>query len=199
MADIFEQLRDKLDQIATGYPATRSGVELRILKQLFTPEEAELFLALSPIPEKPQQVAKRLGRGSDEIKEKLEEMARKGLLFRLRRGDFLAYAMVPFVIGLMEFQVGRVTPAFARDLTTYFINGLGKSFQRYSTPVMRTIPIHREVAAAWPVAPYDDLEEIFKGQQTIAVADCICRTLGEHTGKSCGKPLEACFLFGAHG
>ena len=79
MGDIFEQLRDKLDELATGYPATRSGVELRLLKQLFTSEEASLFLALSPIPEKPEQVAKRLGRDSDEIKEKLEGMARKGL------------------------------------------------------------------------------------------------------------------------
>ncbi len=32
MDDIFVQLRDKLDDMATGYPATRSGVDLRILR-----------------------------------------------------------------------------------------------------------------------------------------------------------------------
>ena len=55
MIDIFVRLREKLDDMATGYPATRSGIELRLLKQLFTPFEAEMFLALGPIPEKPSK------------------------------------------------------------------------------------------------------------------------------------------------
>ncbi len=198
MKDIFERLREKLDEIATGYPATRSGVEIRLLKQMFTQREAELFLVLSPVPEKPEHVAGRLGQDLEIIALQLEEMAGKGLLFRIRRGDFLAYSIMPFVIGIMEFQLKRVTPEFSRDLTTYFINGLGKTFQGHKTPVMRTIPINRDVVAKWPVAPYDDVMQIFSAQKTIAVAHCICRMVGVELGNSCGKPLEACFIFGAH-
>jgi len=49
MKDIYEKLRERLDDLATGYPATENGVEIRILKRLFTEEEAEFFLQLSPL------------------------------------------------------------------------------------------------------------------------------------------------------
>ena len=48
MENIYEKLRAKLDDLATGYPATESKVEIRLLQRLFTEEEAELYLHLSP-------------------------------------------------------------------------------------------------------------------------------------------------------
>ena len=46
MSDTYERLRQRLDDLATGYPATKTGVEIKILKKLFTIEDAELFLGL---------------------------------------------------------------------------------------------------------------------------------------------------------
>ena len=85
MKGIYEKLRERLDDLATGYPATESGVELRILKRLFTEEEAEFFLQLSPLPETPEDVAKRLSKESNKTAALMERMAKKGLLFRLGR------------------------------------------------------------------------------------------------------------------
>ncbi len=48
MSDTYEQLRQRLDDLATGYPATESKIEIRLLERLFTEEEAELYLQLSP-------------------------------------------------------------------------------------------------------------------------------------------------------
>ena len=42
--DIYKQLADHLDQLPGGYPPTESGVELRILRRLFTPQQAELVI-----------------------------------------------------------------------------------------------------------------------------------------------------------
>jgi len=53
--DIFRKLARHLDRLPGGYPATKSGVELRILKRLFTPEEAELALKLNLIAEEPRR------------------------------------------------------------------------------------------------------------------------------------------------
>jgi len=39
MENIYEKLRARLDDLATGYPATESKVEIRLLKRLFTEEE----------------------------------------------------------------------------------------------------------------------------------------------------------------
>jgi NAD-dependent dihydropyrimidine dehydrogenase PreA subunit len=63
---------------------------------------------------------------------------------------------------------------------------------------MRTIPINREVAANWPVAPYEDVLEILDNQKVIAIAPCICRKSAKLAGKGCDRPLEACFMFGSH-
>jgi len=38
----YRKLQQRLDTLPIGFPATKSGVELRILKALFTSKEAEL-------------------------------------------------------------------------------------------------------------------------------------------------------------
>ena len=40
--EIYKELACHLDKMPIGYPTTDSGVELRILKRLFTPEHAEI-------------------------------------------------------------------------------------------------------------------------------------------------------------
>ena len=65
MESIYEKLRANLDDLATGYPATESKVEIRLLQRLFTEEEAELYLQLPPFLENPSDVAKRLKHASN--------------------------------------------------------------------------------------------------------------------------------------
>ncbi len=40
-SDVYRELQQHLDKLPIGFPATETGVEIRILKQLFTPEEAK--------------------------------------------------------------------------------------------------------------------------------------------------------------
>ena len=49
--DVYRRLQKHLDELPIGFPATESGVELRILRTLFTPEEAEVALGLNALPE----------------------------------------------------------------------------------------------------------------------------------------------------
>ncbi len=49
------------------------------------------------------------------------------------------------------------------------------------------------------VASYDDAVEILKGKARIVIADCICRKSAEIVDNGCGKPMEACFMFGSMG
>ena len=43
MKDIYERLRERLDMFPQGFPATESRVELKILRELFSPEEAQVM------------------------------------------------------------------------------------------------------------------------------------------------------------
>ncbi len=199
MKKIYEQLRDRLDDLSIGYPATRSGVEIGILQRLFSEEEAEFFLKLSPLPEAPDQVAARLGRDGKKTAELMESMAAKGLLFRLRKGETIGYSAVPFLVGILEHQVNRLHPELAHDMEAYFEAGFGKTIQSFKTPVMRSIPINRQIAVKWPIAPYEDVLEIIDSQKSIALAPCICRTWMRSIHKGCDKPVETCFIFGHYG
>lgn len=198
MENIYEKLRARLDDLATGYPATESKIEIRLLKRLFTEEEAELYLQLSPFLEKPQAVAVRLNRDAEELEPILERMAQKGLLFRKRKGDLVRYSAVPYVVGIFEHQLGRMDEAFARDHEEYFETAFGQTIQAFKTPVLRTVPINRQLVADYPVAPYEDVLQVIESQNKIAVAPCVCRTTTKLAGKECEKPVENCFSFGSH-
>ncbi len=198
MADIYERLRERLDELATGYPSTESKVEIRILKRLFTEDEADFFLKLSPGLHTPRDTAGRLGLDPEWTATQMERMAKKGLLFRSRKGNSLRYAAVPYIVGIYEFQVNNLDRSFALDMDEYFEQSLGKTLQAFKTPVMRTIPISRDLIVKWPIAPYEDVLKILEQHETIAIVPCICRKLKNLTEKGCDKPLETCFMFGSH-
>lgn len=199
MEDVYEKLRKRLDDMAAGYPVTKSGVEIKILKRLFTEEEAELFLEF-PTPwflETPDDAAKRLNRDPVETAEQMKQMAQKGLLFRSRIGDQVRYAAVPYIVGIFEFQLNSLDPEIAHDMEEYFESAIGPTLQSFQTPVMRTIPINRQLVAEWPIAPYEDVMKILEDQKTIGISPCICRKISQQVDKGCDKPLEVCFQFGA--
>ena len=54
---IYEKVAQVLDTLPNGYPATDSGVEIRLLEKIFTPEEADLFCDLRLTFETPEQIA----------------------------------------------------------------------------------------------------------------------------------------------
>jgi len=57
--DTYRKLAEHLDDLPAAFPSTESGVELRILRRFFTPEEAVLALHLTLLPEEAEVVASR--------------------------------------------------------------------------------------------------------------------------------------------
>jgi len=194
---IYRKLQEQIDQYSLGFPAAESGIDLKILKKLYTEEEASIFQDISMQLETPASLSERTSRDFQKTADLLEEMAKKGLLFRKRKKDAVYYAAIPFVIGSFEFQLNRIDKEFAEMVEDYFneiyLNNLGGIL-----PPLRTIPVNRSVSVSHNVAPYEDARKIIKSKEKIAVAHCICRTHQELLNDNCGKPLEACFVFGSH-
>ncbi len=198
MSDVFEGLRARLYELAVGLPKTENKIEIRLLKRLFTEAQAEFFVQLHPLLEAPDDVANRLNRDPGEVADLMEQMAKKGLLFRKRDGDRVRYAAVPYVVGIFEFQVKSMDKELAKETEDYFEAVYGRALQSYKTPVLRTIPINRQMVADWPIAPYEDVLQIVESQEKIAIAPCICRTTRKLADHDCDKPMENCFTFGSH-
>ncbi len=193
--NIYKRLREFLDTLPTGFPTTSTGVELRILKKLFTPEEAELTMNLLREPEGLPQIAARLGREESELASKLEEMTRKGLIFRTRNGGQARYQAYQFMVGIYEFQVKNLDKEFSQ-LFEEFLPYFGISLAPIKTKQLRVIPVESAVKATHNVAPYNRIREIVRQQDLISVAECICRKEQKFLGKECDRPKETCLGFG---
>ncbi len=197
MDAVYEQLRIRLDEMATGYPATEGGVELRLLEKLFTPGDARLFLLMPDIPATPAEVALLAGRDPSETSKHLEDMAHRGLLFRFRGSNGPTYLALPFIVGIYEFQVNALNSDIVKDLSEYYLSGLGRSFHSTRVPHLRTIPVETGMVSSWPIAPYDHAVEIVQGKGRIAVAECLCRKAIRMYSGGCEHPLETCLQFDA--
>ncbi len=193
--DVYERLRSFLDTLPTGFPTTPTGVELRILKKLFTPEEAELTMNLQNKPEELSQIAARLGRKESELVSKLEDMAQKGLIFRLRQGDQVKYQAYQFMIGIYEFQLKSLDTEFSQMFEEY-LPYFGMSLGPIRTKQLRVIPVESAVKALPGVAPYNKIRELVRQQHLISVAECICRKEQKLLGNECKRPKETCLGFG---
>lgn len=195
--DLYRQLQERLDMYSVGFPATESGIEISILKYRFSEEDARMFLSLSPMLETPESVAGRLGKSVDETAAHLEDMATRGLLFRVKKGDSSKYGAIPFVHGIFEFQVGRLEKDFAEMVDQYFEGDFFKSMAKSADLFLRTVPIQQSIDTTQNVAAYEDACEILRKQKLIVVTNCICRELKKTIDQGCGKELEACFMFGS--
>jgi Pyruvate/2-oxoacid:ferredoxin oxidoreductase delta subunit len=198
-ADVFRKLQQYLDFLSLGFPPAESGVEIEILKKLFSERDAALFLSLSPRLEAPADIAARLDLDPAETEGRLADMASRGLLFTLRKGDAVKYGTIPFVHGLFEFQLTRLDRELADLLERYFHEAFHEAVTRGAAAFLRTVPVRESVDVSQHVAAYEDAAEILRRQPHIVVADCICRKQQDLLGKGCGKPREACFMFGSMG
>jgi ferredoxin len=192
---MYTRLREFMDTLPSGFPATPSGVEIKILKKLFTPQEAELAMKLSKEPEEVREIAERIGMDEPELALKLEEMAQKGLIFRVREGDKVLYQAYQFLVGVYEFQLNRLDKEFC-ELFEEYLPHMGATMVPLETKQLRVIPVGSSVEAAPAVETYNRVRDLVKEQDVISLAQCICRKEQGLLGNHCEKPQETCIGFG---
>ncbi len=193
--DVYVRLREFLDKLPSGYPATDPGVEIKILKKLFTPDDAEFVMKLKPELETAAEVAKRLGLSESKAAQKLEDMAQRGLIFRVREAGKSKYQAFQFIVGIYEFQLKTIDREFA-ELFEEYMPYLGMSMMPIQTKQLRVAPVDSAITAMPTVATYNRIRDLVKGQELIAMSPCICRKEQALLGHACDRPKDLCFSFG---
>jgi len=197
MTEIYKKLAAHLDNLPAGFPSTDTGVELRILKRLFTEQEAETAIIMTMIPETAKDVAARTGRDENELAQQLEIMSKKGLIFRSSKAGTQVYSAAQFVIGIWEYHLNDLDEELIKDVNEYLPQLMEKSWLKHKTKQLRVIPISESLSAEISIMPYDIAEQIIKQQSKIVVSPCICRREHDIVGESCDKPKEVCLSFGS--
>ncbi|MHA1338762.1 MAG: ATP-binding protein [Promethearchaeota archaeon] len=220
----YEKLRAYLDKLPIGMPKTKSGVEIRILKHLFTPEEVDIALKLSIIPQPARKIYryfKKKGYTLEQLEAILNRMVKKGVINggKGKDGKEMYYSLALLVIGIYEYQVNRLTPEFARNFEQYLKEAFKDEILKHGPPQLRTIPnkeslknvateeieskkvknisIEQNIDNNKIILPYDDLDQLLdSASDYISVTNCICRQEKELLGEGCDHPKEVCFQFG---
>jgi len=193
-SDIYKNLAQRLDAVPNGFPATDSGVELKILERIFTPKQAQLATIMRLTPEPAVEIAARAQVDPTEAEETLRTMARQGLIRARKVDSGLVFGLIAFVVGIYENQLFRMDQELAALCEQYFQETDG-SMMGISPAVHRVIPIEQAISLDLEVFPYERAVELIENARSWGVRKCICRVQKRLIGEGCEHEEENCLVF----
>lgn len=187
----YYKLAKVLDTLPNGFPTTPNGLEITILKKIFTPEEADLFCDLRLVRETAEQISKRTGRPIEGLEERLLSMWERGEIWGSDIKGVKSFKMIPWVIGIWEFQLRRMDKEFARLSEEYKMHW-GAQFLSHGPQIMQVIPIEEQIPVKQEALHYEQVSNLIERAQSFMVNECVCKKEKGLLGHPCNKPLEVC-------
>lgn len=201
-ADIYRKLQETLDTLPIGFPATKSGIDLKLLTHFFTPEEAKISSYLKWDLQSVDQIyetAKELNISQQELETKLDILAKKGSIrFAIRDGN-KKYAADILAVGMYEAKVNNLSLEFINDINQYEDEGFNIAFIGARFPQMRTVPVEKSLTPEHHLPTYEEVAKIIEDiEGPIAIFNCICRQNHDLRGDPCKQTSlrENCMAFG---
>ena len=191
---IYEHLAEALDRLPNGFPRTSSNVEIRLLKKIFSPEEASLAGQLGGSMESCDIISKRTGLSDEQAGAELSKMAEKGMLWDCEEEGKHLFRLAPFIVGIYESS--NVDHELAHLVEEYLANGGAAGIMTPQPAIHRVVPAHNSAKSEW-ILPYDDVKALLLGSRSFYLRDCVCRVQQKHMGNKCGFPLRTCLSFSA--
>jgi len=201
--DIYRKLQQHLDTLPIGFPATESGVEIKILQFLFTPEEALIGINMRFIPEPPIKIFRRVkkyGISLEQVEKVLKRMYKKGSInvSRVQENgkEAFHYHNAFLAVGMFEYQLHRMTPEFYSNFEQYMDEAFRDEVASTKINQLRTIPVEESITPEHHIASHDELKGLLERAERIAVQDCVCRQGKDLIGKPCkySDLREVCFV-----
>lgn len=201
---VYVKLQKHLDNQAVGYPATRSRVEIKILKHIFTPDEAEIACCLSYKFEPLETIFSRAGHlvdSPEELEKCLDHIQKGGGIESKIKNGKMHYCNAPLIVGMYEFQINRLSPEFIKDFDEYTSGkDFGVAFLSTKLPQMRTIPVSKSIHPQHNVSTFDEVTTLLQqAEDPFVINECICRKKKSIEGKSCEVTdrKETCLAVGS--
>lgn len=192
--EAYKKLAEVLDTLPNGFPASENGVEIKMLKKIFDPDQAELFCDLKLTFETAQQIAERTGRPLEGLEEKLSIMSDRGQIQSIPLGEIKVYRLLPWVFGVYEMQ----RPHLDRELVEMFEEYhpfYSQQFFRGKPQQFQIIPIEKEISLKQEALPHERVSSIIENSQSFAVFDCICKKEKKIIDQGCKKPMQVCTAY----
>ena len=187
---VYVKLQKHLDNQAVGFPASRSGAEIKILKRIFTLQEAEIACCLNYKFEPVEKIfgsAGHLADSTEELIKCLDRIHKKGGIESKIENGKIHYRNAPLVVGMYEFQLKRLSPEFIKDFNEYTSsNNFGIAFLSTKLPQLRTIPVSKSIQPQHNVSTFDEVTPLLQqAEEPFVINECICRKKKSMEGKPC--------------
>ena len=202
--DSYQKLIDHHKKWIFGSP----GPELlhELFEVLFTPEEAELLSKIPFLPYKTNYLSKKLKIPVEELTEKLDDFARRGVAYRYQEGKRVRYACGDLILMFLRtpWWTGidnELNIKLAPLVNKYYQEAFGPMFMGQKTIAMRAVPINQTVEDTRTIMPYDDVVKHLDDYEYYSVSHCGCRrryNIDPAYEKS-KYPTETCLHFDALG
>ncbi|MCQ2086901.1 MAG: 4Fe-4S binding protein [Bacilli bacterium] len=190
--EIYDRLLQVIDNLSFGFPKSYIRSDRKLIQTIFTVEDAQDYLLLEDKYTTAQEFADKNNFTLEVATEKLERLAKKGLIFRRHR-EVDEYRQYPFVLGFLEFQIHNASKEMLMHTALYMITSKFGSRMSQTMPFYRSIPINKNVVEGSKVEPYEDLDAILDRHTRFAVAPCMCRTMYKMKPfNKCHHPIETC-------
>jgi len=187
---IYRDLQKHLDEQTVGFPATESGSDIQLLKQLFPIDQAKAAVTLTykfePLPQI-QERAKNIGCTVDDLEGVLDETARQGMIGYRKRDGVKQFCNIPYIVGMGEAAARNPTAEAVEAATKYSEDGLfWGAFLTSKVPQMRAIPIEQSITPEHQVSTFDEVKAIIEStEDPIAIFPCVCREGAKRRDEPC--------------
>jgi hypothetical protein len=99
-------------------------------------------------------------------------MKERGQVSGVELGGVKIFKMVPWVIGIYEYQLHRLDRELA-ELCEAYGKVFGPQFFNNGPALMQVVPIENEIRASHEVLPYEKVSAIVENGMSFLVQDCI--------------------------
>jgi ferredoxin len=195
----YRLLQQRLDRMVTGAP--ESPVFMKILRLLFSPEEAKLARRIPGQLTSLDVLSSKLDIASDRLGDKLTDMAQRGLVMDFEYKGQRYFMLPPVVVGFFEFTFMRTRDdvpmaELARLFEDYFNldDRFDRSLFQGQTQLFRSL-VHEEALPTinhTEILDWERASEIVKSASAHAVGICQCHHTALHMGNACDKPQLVC-------
>ena len=208
--DIYERLAAALDALPHGFARTPSGVEIRLIKKAFTPEEVWLAGQLTRTPETAAEIANRVGRDVADVTVLLESLVPRRLV-RLDSPGMSApglapptdgvkkYRLGPFLVGWYEANMRLLDKEFAELFEQFVTEGGGERIFAPRPGVLGVVPVRGSLKPELmkTMEPHLDIDAHFQRHERFLLIPCVCkREMELEHGHSCRLPMKRCGFVG---
>lgn len=183
------------------YGVPRPAEALPLIRARYTEEEAAFLTGMPFAPKPLDDLAGLKDMAPDDLREMLDRMARKGLVYRDEKQGRLRYALNDLFFGMRAFgwpgRTDERTRAVAPPANRYWEHGFLDPWAPVREKGLRVLPIGETIEDTRDVRPYEDVVRLLDSFQYFVVTVCPCKHVKnlDPNEPDCSYPTEVCLHF----